>query len=264
MIPFQSELKLYTQRNLILQKIGDAQSKIKSLQTDIDKQKKELNIQNQALENVDGQIKNTKELYKQAFSYVLKERYKGDINEFFRNYSDQETLIQDFTEQKTCSALSVFLLHYHKQCDSWDTLIILRNVALVRKDLYRSIVRFVHITSTSSKPCIVHLYPIHLIYSHILFCFDKLSDTEVYDPFKGYLKNKEEIHSPIHYIKLYKRWVHILIHYWGLDMSEIPPVPDSIKPEVRDLLTFDTSIIYDNFKKQNQSLNAQGLREQND
>jgi len=78
------------------------------------------------------------------------------------------------------------------------------------------------------KPCIVHVYPIPLIYNEILECYDILSNREIYDPF---YRNVYE--NPIYYIKKWRKWIEILVTYWQMPLDEIPSIPVDIPEPIQ-------------------------------
>jgi hypothetical protein len=69
-------------------------------------------------------------------------------------------------------------------------------------------------------------------------CYEELSDSTVYNPFTNMYKIKP---NPIHYIKIWKKWVHILIEYWGVPYENIPIPPDTILLSVIQMLKYKNS-----------------------
>lgn len=213
MIPFQNEFKLFTQRNVVIQKIAETQSRLKTLQSDTQKCEKELTHCNASLETIDKQISNSKELYQRAFAYILKSQYNGDVINLFQEYKDQDSVVAAYTSLKTTEALVICLMYMTVKCETWDDLLMMQNLAMTCKRFYSAVTRFVKLSDDLLNnhkivPCIVHIYPKQLIYSHIFTCYDELSDPTVYNPFSNLYKIKP---NPIHYIKIWKKWVYILI-----------------------------------------------------
>jgi hypothetical protein len=222
-----SEYKLIFQRRDIEQNIADCEGKIKCYHRDILKCEKELALYKNNLEIVNDKINNSFQLYQRAFAYILKTVYNGNIDNFFKHYINQETLIEDFTAVKRDEALKIVLLYYTVKTQNWDDILMLYNLSFTCKSYYQSVIRLVH----SAQPSIIHFYPSTQIYVHIMECYEKLSDENMYNPF-----SRNIMYTPIHYIKEFQKWNKILNVYWNINICTVIPPPDKIPDNVKTLL----------------------------
>ena len=83
---FKSEFDLSIKKKSIEQKIGDAQSRFKKLKVDTAKCEKEINTYNKQLTIVDEKIVNSRELYKNAFSFICKNEFGGNVDKLIKVY----------------------------------------------------------------------------------------------------------------------------------------------------------------------------------
>lgn len=238
---FQDESKLIIQKTNLVAEITECQSKIKSFEREITKNKKQINKLELTLDHLDSQIQQSKHVYQQAFVFVLNKDHGGDVMSLFRAYPTQSALVERYTNIKCVDALKIYVKYCIAHLDSWADVLNLYNVARISKELYTyvltthpslpsvvqpSVVQpsVVPQSIVPLQPSVVQHYPTSKLIDELYWCYDRLSGDLQFE-------------NPIYYIKIWRHRVKVLLAYWKVPYNVIPLIPDSVPYPIQEQLT---------------------------
>ena len=231
---FEPSDVLQARRRNILNNIDKAEHKIDTLtreiETLIDSNKRRADD----IVTLDAHIAYCKDTFDRAFVYVLEHYYASDLSLMIRtaDITDQVGIVNTFTADLAYRAFTVMMQYLGTRSPNYGDLVIVYKLSMTCSTLHRSIRRFIHpptVNGIAMPPSIIYLISAEQIRKIVDYNYDILSDESnhaTYGKHSVVLKCLSEC----------KRWLTILIRYYGDETYTADNIPSQIPHMVRGFI----------------------------